>query len=209
MQKAGALRSDLYKEIEVASVDSFQGREKDIIIVSCVRSNAQQGIGFLRDPRRLNVALTRARYGVIIIGNARLLARNPLWYALLTHFQERNCVVEGPINNLQISMISLPKPKFNAQDKRLAFTTLANPNPALETFDPITGTSSTSAAYFAKTWGEHPDLQAFDLRSQTSSMAQTEATSGLKRVGGTGGGALDSRQAYKDLSGAERVNTLR
>jgi regulator of nonsense transcripts 1 len=45
--------------------------------VSCVRSNVQQGIGFLRDPRRLNVALTRARYGIIIIGNARLLGDAP------------------------------------------------------------------------------------------------------------------------------------
>ena len=92
MAKNGSLRQELYKEVEVASVDSFQGREKDFIIVSCVRSNVQQGIGFLRDPRRLNVALTRARYGVIIIGNARLLARNPLWHSLLTHFQERDCI---------------------------------------------------------------------------------------------------------------------
>ncbi|XP_065619988.1 regulator of nonsense transcripts 1 homolog [Quercus suber] len=94
MSRNGALRQQLYKEIEVASVDSFQGREKDYIILSCVRSNEHQGIGFLNDPRRLNVALTRARYGIVILGNPKVLSKQPLWNSLLTHYKEHECLVE-------------------------------------------------------------------------------------------------------------------
>eukprot|EP00775_Hariotina_reticulata_P013312 gene13312-13441_t len=107
----GPLRQDLYKAVEVSSVDAFQGREKDYIIVSCVRSNEQSGIGFLSDPRRMNVALTRARYGLILLGNPRVLSRQPLWNALLSHFKEHELLVEGPLTNLKPSMIALGQPK--------------------------------------------------------------------------------------------------
>ncbi|XP_020093932.1 regulator of nonsense transcripts 1 homolog isoform X3 [Ananas comosus] len=119
MSRNGSLRQQLYKEIEVASVDSFQGREKDYIILSCVRSNEHQGIGFLNDPRRLNVALTRARYGIVILGNPKVLSKQPLWNSLLTHYKEHECLVEGPLNNLKQSMVQFQKPKKIYYNSRL------------------------------------------------------------------------------------------
>ncbi|KAF7186277.1 Regulator of nonsense transcripts 1-like [Pseudocercospora fuligena] len=111
MQQTGTFKKEHYKEIEVASVDAFQGREKDFIVLSCVRSNDHQGIGFLSDPRRLNVALTRAKYGCVILGNPKVLSKHPLWHYLLLHFKERNCLVEGPLNNLQVSLLQFSRPK--------------------------------------------------------------------------------------------------
>jgi regulator of nonsense transcripts 1 len=109
MEQNGILNQHLYQEVEVASVDAFQGREKDYIILSCVRSNDQKGIGFLSDPRRLNVAITRAKFGLIILGNPKVLSHHPLWNSLLLYNKDKKCMVDGPITNLKISTMSLAR----------------------------------------------------------------------------------------------------
>lgn len=74
--------------VSVNTVDGFQGQERDVILISLVRSNEEGQIGFLRDLRRMNVAITRARMKLIILGNVRTMARHPfykkLWDSLST-----------------------------------------------------------------------------------------------------------------------------
>ncbi len=82
------LRKSLAKEIEIDTVDAFQGREKDIVIISFVRSNDYQGIGFLSDFRRLNVSISRAKKKLILIGDFAMLKQNQLFSRLLKTIKE-------------------------------------------------------------------------------------------------------------------------
>ena len=68
--------------ISVNTVDGFQGQERDVIMISLVRSNDDGQIGFLRDLRRMNVAITRARMKLIILGDASTLTRHPFYKKL-------------------------------------------------------------------------------------------------------------------------------
>ncbi|HET6878860.1 MAG TPA: AAA domain-containing protein [Pirellulales bacterium] len=86
--------------LEVDSVDGFQGREKEAIVISLVRSNATGEIGFLADVRRMNVALTRARRKLIVIGDSATLASDPFYRRLLEYFEQQGAyrtVWEEPV----------------------------------------------------------------------------------------------------------------
>ncbi|XP_031745144.1 uncharacterized protein LOC101216410 isoform X2 [Cucumis sativus] len=113
--------ASLIVDMEFNTVDGFQGREVDILILSTVRagdSSPHSGknsssIGFVADARRMNVALTRAKFSLWVLGNSRTLQVNPDWGALLKDAKERNLVV------------SVKKP----YDSMFKTTNLRNSNP--------------------------------------------------------------------------------
>ncbi len=74
--------------IEIDTVDGFQGREKEVIILSLTRSNETDNIGFLKDLRRLNVSLTRARRKLIVIGDRNTLSTHPVYEKLFDYIEK-------------------------------------------------------------------------------------------------------------------------
>jgi predicted DNA helicase len=76
--------------ISVGTVDSFQGQERDIIYISMVRSNQAGEIGFLSDIRRMNVAMTRARKKLVIVGDSATLTSHPFYLDFLAYTEEIN-----------------------------------------------------------------------------------------------------------------------
>ena len=93
-----ALRHRLPSSITCSTIDSFQGRESDIIIFSTVRCNVEGDVGFLDDPRRLNVMWTRARLALIIVGDRKTMSGNPLWKRALDACTE----VSLPVDTLVV-----------------------------------------------------------------------------------------------------------
>ena len=82
------------EEVECSTIDKFQGRDKELITLSLVKSNAQGGAGrLLADWRRINVALTRARHKLVLVGCAETVSDVPLFEIMLASMRQRGWVL--------------------------------------------------------------------------------------------------------------------
>lgn len=81
--------NEAFKTIKISTIDSFQGQEDEGIIISLVRSNAEQNIGFLRDYRRMNVALTRAKKKLVVFGDSATIGNDPFFQEWLNFIEQQ------------------------------------------------------------------------------------------------------------------------
>lgn len=109
------------QSMEVATIDSFQGREKEVVCMSLVRSNERGDVGFLKDDRRLNVAITRARRCVLIVCDSETVSTHPLLERMVqyseNHGHYRSAVVDFPDIVGTYSQQRRPKEAIDAEDK--------------------------------------------------------------------------------------------
>ncbi|MDP4284634.1 MAG: AAA domain-containing protein [Bacteroidota bacterium] len=86
--QVAAAKEVLPKSMRISTIDSFQGQEKEIVILSLVRSNDDGDIGFLKDYRRMNVAITRAKEQLFVIGDSATIGADPFYNAFLTYIEK-------------------------------------------------------------------------------------------------------------------------
>ena len=86
--QVAAAKETLPKEMRISTIDSFQGQEKEVIILSLVRSNDDGEIGFLKDYRRMNVAITRAKEQLFVIGDSATIGADAFYNAFLSYVEK-------------------------------------------------------------------------------------------------------------------------
>jgi ATP-dependent RNA/DNA helicase IGHMBP2 len=95
LTKQSAVLRSIRHSITINTIDGFQGQERDVILISLVRANEDGNIGFLSELRRMNVAITRAKMKLIIVGDASTLTRHPFYHKLYDHIKKDGKIEKG------------------------------------------------------------------------------------------------------------------
>jgi senataxin len=152
----------IFDEIEFNTTDAFQGREREIIIFSCVRAKATGGIGFLGDIRRMNVGLTRAKSSLWVLGDSNALQQGEFWNRLIQDSQARDRYTGGdvmallskPTSRDQLPSRGAPPPGVNGYQRPSASTELV----ATSSTVPLPGREQS-----------YPDIEMIDAPSMPGS----------------------------------------
>nr|XP_013049435.2 probable helicase senataxin [Anser cygnoides]XP_047909750.1 probable helicase senataxin [Anser cygnoides] len=172
---------------EVDTVDAFQGREKDCIIVTCVRANSTRGsIGFLASLQRLNVTITRARFSLFILGRLKTLRENKDWNELIQDAQRRGAIVKTSDKSYKKDAVKILKLKPTAQKWGAG--------------QPPTKVEAKKA----------PPAQACSSGSKRGELANpNEASSPWELTAGPGHAALQASRGPQQLQGAQAADSRR
>lgn len=116
-------------QVEVDTVDGFQGREMDCIIVSCVRASSEMGsIGFVGNRQRMNVTITRAKFSLFILGHLRTLREQSDWGALIEDAGRRECIINTMQKNFESDVKKIVKQKPNPLSRSLSHPPIDRPS---------------------------------------------------------------------------------
>jgi senataxin len=206
--QTGAKKQNLQHGLQISTVDGFQGDECDIIIISCVRSNCNNTIGFVRDGRRLNVAITRAKFTLIILANTSVMEKGSAeTKALITDAKNRGliCSEKDLRERLGIAepAVSVPKGKKN-NNKNNNTNTNTNNNTGNTNNNTINNTNNNNNT--TKNKNNKGQTDKSSLLQNSTITATATATVGQKsptnKPSNGPAGAVTEGDITKDIQGA-------
>ncbi|XP_050949163.1 probable helicase senataxin isoform X2 [Labeo rohita] len=121
--------SGIQLQVDVDTVDGFQGKEMDCIIVSCVRASNENGsIGFVGNRQRMNVTITRAKFSLFILGHLRTLREQSDWGALIEDARSREAIIQTMQKDFESDVRKILKPEREPLTRSLSYPPVEKPS---------------------------------------------------------------------------------